>query len=90
MDTLAPALAIVFEILAVLMRVVLGVVCAIAVAYYGYLFTYYKKHLEKGIGISVQTKAKKASIIFGICLVLVLIVAFVCPMLQEMYAARIV
>lgn len=90
MDTLAPALAIVFEILTVLTRFALGIVAAIAIAYYIYLFTYYKKHLEKGIGISTAVKAKRASVIFGICIVLILVGAFVFPMLQGIYAARVV
>lgn len=90
MDTLAPALAIVFEILTVLTRVALGIVAAIAIAYYIYLFTYYKKHLERGIGIRTSEKAKKASIIFGACIVLILVGAFVFPILQGVYAARVV
>lgn len=90
MDTLAPALAIVFEILTVLTRFAFGIVAAIAVAYYVYLFTFYKKHLEKGIGISVRTKACKALVIFGICIVLILIASFVCPILQGIFAARVV
>ncbi len=91
MDTLAPALAIVFEILTVLARFMLGFAAAIAVAYFAYLFTYYKKHLEKGIGVSVQIKAKRAGVIFGVVLVLLIAAAaVVCPMLQAMYAARVV
>jgi len=90
MDTLAPALAIVFEILTVLMRFAFGAVAVIAAIYFAYLFTYYKKHLKKGIGISVKEKASKAFVKFGICLVLIMVAAFVFPILQGIYAGRVV
>lgn len=90
MDRLAPALAIVFEILSVLVWVALGIVVAIAVIYYIYLFTYYRKHLEKGIGISAKAKAYKAAVIFGICIVLAVIGSIAFPMLQAMYASRVI
>jgi len=90
MDTLAPALAIIFEILTVLMRFALAVVAVICIAYFTYLFTYYKKHLEKGIGISVNAKAKKAAVIFGGCLVIIIVLSFLFPILQGIYAARVI
>lgn len=87
---LLPALVVGFNILTVLMWFALGVTIIIAVAYFVYLFTYYKKHLEKGIGISTQKKAKKAAVTFGICLVLIVAGAVICPFLQNMFAAQIV
>ena len=59
-------------------------------AYFTYLFTYYKKHLEKGIGIPAQTKAKKAAVSFGICLAVIVVFAIACPLLQGVFAAKIV
>lgn len=87
---LLPALVVGFEVLTVLMWSALAIVAVIAVAYFTYLFTYYKKHLEKGIGISVQAKAKKAAIIFGICSVLIALGAIACPMIQGIFEAKIV
>lgn len=87
---LLPALVVGVEVLGVLMKFALAIVAVIAAAYFTYLGTYYKKHLEKGIGVSVQVKAKRAVVIFGICLVVVVVGMAVCPMLQGMFEAKIV
>lgn len=87
---LLPALAVALDAVTLLMWFTLAIVAAIAIAYFIYLFTYYKKHLKKGIGISTQTKVKKAAVIFGICLVIIAIGAVVCPLLQGMVEMRIV
>lgn len=87
---LLPALAVGFDVLSVLTWFALGITAVIAVAYFTYLFTYYKKHLEKGIGVSAETKAKKAVVTFGICLVVIVVCAIAWPLLQSMFAAKIV
>ena len=87
---LLPALVVGFDVLSVLTWFALGITAVIAVAYFTYLFTYYKKHLEKGIGIPVQAKAKKAAVSFGICLAVIVFFAIACPLLQNMFAAKIV
>lgn len=87
---LLPALVVGFDILSVLMWFALGITVVIAVAYYTYLFTYYKKHLEKGFGISTQEKAKKAAVTFGICLAVIVAGAVICPILQNVFASQIV
>lgn len=87
---LLPTLVVGFDILSVLMWFALGITAAIAIAYFVYLFTYYKKHLEKGTGISVQTKAKKAAIILGICFAVIIAGAIACPILQGVFQAKIV
>lgn len=87
---LLPALVVGFDVLSVLTWFALGITAVIAVAYFTYLFTYYKKHLEKGIGIPAQTKAKKAAVSFGICLAVIVVFAIACPLLQGVFAAKIV
>ena len=90
MDVLAPALSVVFEMLGVVAWVALGVTLAIGIAYYAFLFTYYKRNLQSKTGISVKTKAIRAAVALAIALVLIVVLLVVSPIVQEIYAGRVV
>lgn len=90
MDVIAPALSVVFEMMSIVAWVAFGVTLAIGIAYYAFLFTYYKKNLETKTGVSVKTKAFRAAIAIGIALILIIVLLIVSPYLQGIFAGRVV
>lgn len=89
MDTAAPVLSILFGIFDVLMWFALGIVLAIAAAYYIYAILKYRKaNVEKRVVI--KKRMVKMAIIFCAIIVLIIIAKIVFPILQGIFANRVV
>lgn len=90
MDTAAPVLSIIFGIMDVLMWFVLGIVLAIAIAYYIYAFLKYRKTDDEQKKSIIKKKMIKMAVIFGIIIIITIVLKIIFPILQGIFAGRVV